>query len=89
VAAREAELIFRGAASDPAWAGESNSGGDVGGGSAEFIEGQAGRLERLESVPLGAVRLAEQFGEGRFAELCAHIRAELRRVLVHYDRQRR
>lgn len=61
--AREAELIFRGAASDPAWASERLLVMDVGGGSAEWIMGQTGPVQRSLSLPLGAVRMWEQFAD--------------------------
>lgn len=80
---REAELIFRGAASDPAWAGERLLVMDVGGGSAEWILGQAGKIERAVSLPVGAVRLLEKFGED-FAGMAANLRTELAGVLAPY-----
>jgi len=81
---REAELIFRGVSSDPEWSAAPLLVVDVGGGSAEFIQGRDGRMERSKSLPLGALRLTEQFGEGRLAELCEHLRAVLRPVLAQY-----
>lgn len=82
---REAELIFRGVSSDSAWSGRPILVMDVGGGSAEFIQGRDGKMEMFQSLPLGALRLTEQFGEGRFAELCEHLRATLRHALARYD----
>ena len=89
---REAELIFRGVCSDPAWAGEQVLVMDVGGGSTEFIQGTAGnlagrqtRIERHRSLQLGAVRMTEQFGEARFTELCAFLRDTLRRESADYS----
>ena len=82
---REAELIFRGVCSDPAWAGQPIMVMDVGGGSTEFIQGVAGRIERHRSLQLGAVRMTEQFGEARFTELCAFLRDTLRRELAGYS----
>jgi len=82
---REAELIFRGVSSDPAWSGEPILVVDVGGGSAEFIQGSGGKMELFQSLPLGALRLTEQFGEGRFPELCQHLHAALRPVLARYE----
>ncbi|MGD0017072.1 MAG: Ppx/GppA family phosphatase [Verrucomicrobiia bacterium] len=81
---REAELIFRGVCSDPAWAGEPLLVMDIGGGSTEFIQGTAGRIERHCSLQLGAVRMTEQFGETQFTELCAFLRDTLRRELADY-----
>ena len=43
---REAELIFRGVCSDPAWSKERILVMDVGGGSTEFIHGKAGVIDR-------------------------------------------
>jgi exopolyphosphatase/guanosine-5'-triphosphate,3'-diphosphate pyrophosphatase len=77
---REAELIFRGVASDPSWANDRLLVMDVGGGSAEWIVGQAGKVERALSLPVGAVRMQEQFGDN-FAGLMAHLRTELGRGL--------
>ena len=45
---------------------------DVGGGSAEIIQGQDGKMELFQSLPLGALRLTEQFGEGKLTELSEH-----------------
>jgi exopolyphosphatase/guanosine-5'-triphosphate,3'-diphosphate pyrophosphatase len=87
---REAELIYRGVCSDPEWSSQSVLVVDVGGGSAEFVQGHAGRMERFQSLPLGALRLTEKFGDERFAELLKYLRATLRDALVGYDaRQRR
>jgi exopolyphosphatase / guanosine-5'-triphosphate,3'-diphosphate pyrophosphatase len=61
---REAELIFAGVCTDPGLRGQRLLVMDVGGGSAEIIAGQGGRIERRESVPAGAVRLTERFLRG-------------------------
>ena len=82
---REAELIFQGASSDPEWSSEPILVVDVGGGSAEFIQGRGGEMELFQSLPLGALRLTEKFGEGRFGELCDHLRAALRPALARYE----
>jgi exopolyphosphatase/guanosine-5'-triphosphate,3'-diphosphate pyrophosphatase len=82
---REAELIFRGVSSDPEWIEQPILVVDVGGGSAEFIQGDDGKMELFQSLPLGALRLTEKFGEGRFAELSEHLRATLRHELARYD----
>ncbi len=42
---QEAELIFRGVSSDPEWTGAPLVVMDVGGGSAEFIQGRRGKME--------------------------------------------
>ncbi len=81
---REAELIFRGAASDPEWTGQRLLVMDVGGGSAEWILGEASKVERLQSLPTGAVHLLERFGDGDFAGMSAFLRAELGRALAPF-----
>jgi exopolyphosphatase/guanosine-5'-triphosphate,3'-diphosphate pyrophosphatase len=80
---REAELIFRGVASDPAWQHHRLLVMDVGGGSCEFIHGTAASIERRLSLPVGAVRMTEQFGED-FPALAAYLRATFRRELRDY-----
>jgi len=82
---REAELIFRGASSDPEWSGARILVVDIGGGSAEFIQGAGGKMEIFRTLPLGALRLTEKFGEGRFAELCEYLTRTLRDALVGFD----
>jgi len=82
---REAELIYRGVSSDPEWSSQPILVADVGGGSAEFIRGQAANMERFQSLPLGALRLTEKFGQGKFADLCEYLRATLRDALAGYD----
>jgi exopolyphosphatase/guanosine-5'-triphosphate,3'-diphosphate pyrophosphatase len=82
---REAELIFRGVSSDPEWSGRPILVVDVGGGSAEFIQGHTGKMERFQSLPLGALRLTEKFGDKRFTDLCEHVRATLHDALAGYE----
>lgn len=84
---REAELIFRGASSDPSWATERLLVMDVGGGSTEWILGCAGRVERMQSLPVGAVRLLERFGDN-FAGMAAYLRAELKSALRPFAGER-
>lgn len=55
----EADLAFRGVASNPALATLPLLVTDVGGGSTEFIVGHAGHRDFSRSFPLGAVRLFE------------------------------
>jgi exopolyphosphatase/guanosine-5'-triphosphate,3'-diphosphate pyrophosphatase len=81
---REARLIFRGASSDPRWSRERILVMDVGGGSAEWIFGAGGAPERLISLPVGAVRLLEKFGEHDFAGMAAFLRAEFARQLAPF-----
>jgi exopolyphosphatase/guanosine-5'-triphosphate,3'-diphosphate pyrophosphatase len=57
----EAETIFRGVQADPHWRGRDLFILDIGGGSAEWVQGQAGKMEHRLSLPLGAVRLRERF----------------------------
>ena len=78
---REAELVYRGVASDPAWRGRPVLVADVGGGSVEIILGINDRIEKHQSLPLGAVRLTEQFGQEDFAGLCAFLRERLSAAL--------
>ena len=82
---REAELIFRGVSSDPEWSGARILVADVGGGSAEFIRGDGGKMAFFRSLPLGVLRLTEKFGEGKFAELCEHLSSTLREALAGCD----
>ena len=82
---REAEFIFRGVTSDPAWSTSRLLVLDIGGGSAEFIQGVAGKIERWQSLPLGAVRVTEQFRDRTFAELAEHLRTTLCTALAGYD----
>jgi len=79
---REAELIFRGVTSDPVWSTDRLLLMDVGGGSAEFILGRAGQIERLVSLPLGAVRMTERFPT--FPQLAGFLRTTLRRELTGF-----
>ncbi len=83
---REAELIFRGVTSDPAFARGRLLVMDVGGGSAEFVLGQDGRVQNWKSLPLGAVRLTEKFAD--FAALAEYLRTTLRRELAGFDAAR-
>lgn len=57
----EAETIFNGVSADPHWRGKDMLLLDVGGGSAEWVQGQHGKMEKRISLPLGAVRLRERF----------------------------
>ena len=85
---REAELIFHGVSSDPEWSNQPILVLDVGGGSAEFIQGERGNIERFQSLPLGAVRLTEQYGED-FAGLVGFLRETLHKSLAVYSVQNR
>jgi exopolyphosphatase/guanosine-5'-triphosphate,3'-diphosphate pyrophosphatase len=61
---QEAEWVFRGVSTDPRLAGQKLLILDVGGGSTEFILGEAGHHLFRESFPLGSVRLLEKFRPG-------------------------
>lgn len=80
---REAELIFKGASSDPKLAGHRLLVMDVGGGSAEWIIGTSPVVERLQSLPVGAVRLLERFGDD-FGAMAVFLRAEFRQRLTPF-----
>lgn len=57
----EAQGVFAGVSSDPVWANQPIMIFDVGGGSAEWIQGRDLYVDRELSLPLGAVRLRERF----------------------------
>ena len=57
----EAETIFAGVMADPHWRGKDIFILDIGGGSAEWVQGRHDKLEKRISLPLGAVRLRERF----------------------------
>lgn len=61
---REAAWAFQGVTTDPALANEPLLLLDVGGGSTEFIVGQAGATQFSASFPLGTVRLLENLPHG-------------------------
>ena len=81
---QEAELIFCGVASDPHWSSQRLVVLDIGGGSAEIIRGQGGKIKKWASLPLGAVRLTELFRDRSFAELAAHLRTTFRSALADF-----
>jgi len=81
---REAELIFRGVSSDPALSKSRLLVMDIGGGSVEFIQGEAGKIERHQSLPLGAVRMTERFGDD-FPALAEFLRTTYRSALREYN----
>ncbi|MBN1774672.1 MAG: Ppx/GppA family phosphatase [Deltaproteobacteria bacterium] len=80
---REAELTFRGAASDLGLQGHAVW-ADVGGGSTELIVADGPRPERAVSTPLGAVALTEAWlhGDPYTAGELAAVRGEVRRQLA-------
>jgi exopolyphosphatase/guanosine-5'-triphosphate,3'-diphosphate pyrophosphatase len=97
---QEALLAYRSAANAFQLSGIPAAVVDIGGGSLEIVlSAGSGRddvrgaglgggvIERVHSLPLGAVRLTEQFGGAeraggkRFGDLTKHIRAELRKAV--------
>jgi exopolyphosphatase/guanosine-5'-triphosphate,3'-diphosphate pyrophosphatase len=57
----EATTIFSGVAADPHWRMSALFIIDIGGGSAEWIQGDSHQITRRISLPLGCVRLRERF----------------------------
>jgi exopolyphosphatase/guanosine-5'-triphosphate,3'-diphosphate pyrophosphatase len=89
--AEEAEIIFAGVAADPHWRGRDLFILDIGGGSAEWVQGRHGKMERRISLPLGAVRLRERFlhqypvAPDTAALLVETVRAQISHPLAHYS----
>ena len=87
----EAETIFAGVLADPHWRGRDVFIIDIGGGSAEWVQGGHGKLERRLSLPLGAVRLRERFlhhypvDSDTALLLVETVREQLRHPLAHYQ----
>jgi exopolyphosphatase/guanosine-5'-triphosphate,3'-diphosphate pyrophosphatase len=87
----EADTIFTGVMADPFWRRRDLFILDIGGGSAEWVQGRAGRLERRLSLPLGAVRLRERFlhhypvDSDTALLLVETVREQLRHPLAHYQ----
>ncbi len=88
---REAELIFAGACSNDKLRDTPLLVMDVGGGSAEFIVGSHGHLERRCSVHAGAVRMTERFlrsdpvAPAEFDTMMAHLRGLMEPALARFD----
>jgi exopolyphosphatase/guanosine-5'-triphosphate,3'-diphosphate pyrophosphatase len=86
----EAETIFSGVMADPHWRGRDIFLHDIGGGSAEWVQGRHGKLEKRVSLPLGAVRLRERFlheypvAPDTADLLVETIRAQIAHPLAHY-----
>ena len=91
----EAEGVYRGVRSDPLFRGRDLLAIDVGGGSAEWIRGEGGRIGQRISLPLGCVRLRERFVTGypiaaqERNALDAALRAQLEEALADYPLQGR
>jgi exopolyphosphatase/guanosine-5'-triphosphate,3'-diphosphate pyrophosphatase len=89
--AEEAETIFAGVTADSHWRGRDLFILDIGGGSAEWVQGARGKLERRLSLPLGAVRLRERFlhhypvDSDTALLLVETVREQLRHPLAHYQ----
>jgi exopolyphosphatase / guanosine-5'-triphosphate,3'-diphosphate pyrophosphatase len=87
----EAETIFAGVTADPHWRGKDVFIHDIGGGSAEWVQGRHGKLEKRISLPLGAVRLRERFlheypvAPDTAALLVETIRGQIAHPLAHYS----
>jgi exopolyphosphatase/guanosine-5'-triphosphate,3'-diphosphate pyrophosphatase len=86
----EAETIFRGVLADPHWRGRDLFILDIGGGSAEWVQGDGTRMEHRISLPLGAVRLRERFlhaypvAADTAALLVETVRGQIAHPLAHY-----
>jgi len=81
---QEADWVFQGVTTNPAFAREPLLLLDVGGGSTEFILGQGEHKHFRESLPLGTVRLMEKLPPGDLpnAEELHRCRAWLRRFVA-------
>jgi exopolyphosphatase/guanosine-5'-triphosphate,3'-diphosphate pyrophosphatase len=88
--AEEAETIFSGVTADPHWRGKDIFILDIGGGSAEWVQGRHGKMEKRISLPLGAVRLRERFlheypvAPDTAGLLVETVRAQIAHPLAHY-----
>ena len=86
----EAETIFAGVSADPHWKGKDSFILDIGGGSAEWVQGRHGKMEKRISLPLGAVRLRERFlhvypvAADTAGLLVETVRAQITHPLAHY-----
>lgn len=80
----EAELIFAGVTSDPAYHRQPLLVMDIGGGSVEFIQGTGATIEQRRSLPVGAVRMTEKFGDN-FPALAEHLRNLFRQELRPFN----
>ncbi len=87
----EAEIIFQGTSADPYWKAQDLFVIDIGGGSAEWIQGLKGKIERRISLPLGCVRIRERFikeypvGLKKIEEISLRLEEQLRPVLSNYE----
>ncbi|MES2307476.1 MAG: Ppx/GppA phosphatase family protein [Verrucomicrobiota bacterium] len=87
----EAEIIFQGTSADPYWKSKDLFVIDIGGGSAEWIQGLKGKIEKRISLPLGCVRIRERFiktypvGIKKVDEICRKLEEQLLPVLANYQ----
>lgn len=87
----EAETIYAGVTADTHWGGKDIFIVDIGGGSAEWVQGEHGKLVRRISLPLGAVRLRERFlheypvASDTAGLLVETIRGQIAHPLSHYS----
>ena len=86
----EAETIFSGVSADSHWRGKDIFILDIGGGSAEWVQGRHAKMEKRISLPLGAVRLRERFlhtypvASDTADLLVETIRGQIAHPLAHY-----
>lgn len=90
VGEEEARLAFRSALAHFELGAGRSVVMDIGGGSLELALAAEGLVERLITFPFGAIRLTEQFLEGRPTEkgvkkLRKHVRAQIKKVLPVRD----
>jgi exopolyphosphatase/guanosine-5'-triphosphate,3'-diphosphate pyrophosphatase len=89
--AEEAETIFSGVTADSHWKEKDIFILDIGGGSAEWVQGRHGKLEKKISLPLGAVRLRERFlhaypvAPDTAALLVETVRGQIAHPLAHFS----
>jgi exopolyphosphatase/guanosine-5'-triphosphate,3'-diphosphate pyrophosphatase len=86
----EAETIFHGVSADPRWRDRDLLILDIGGGSAEWVQGHRAKMEKRLSLPLGAVRLRERFlhdypvAKDTAALLVETVRGQIAHPLAHF-----
>jgi len=90
VGEEEARLAFRSALAHFELGSGRSVVMDIGGGSLELALAAEGLVERLITFPFGAIRLTEQFLEGRapgkgLKKLRKHVRAQIKKVLPVRD----
>jgi exopolyphosphatase/guanosine-5'-triphosphate,3'-diphosphate pyrophosphatase len=87
----EGETIFLGVSADAHWRGKDLFILDIGGGSAEWVQGHRGKMEKRISLPLGAVRLRERFlheypvAKDTAALLIETVRGQIAHPLAHFQ----